>query len=98
MKLPVREAYLRLWPLVSRSLCVANTACSRRKGHARVAVQTLDYYELVLVTMAAFPGSLQTEWQDYLRGQLMRAPYLRRAVLDSGWYTEELHALVAALA
>lgn len=60
---------------------------------AVVTVQQLDYFELVLVTMAAFPRSLQAEWQDYIRGLLERTPYLQRALLDTDWYTAELRAL-----
>ena len=64
---------------------------------AVVTVQQLDYFELVLVTMAAFPRPLQAEWQDYIRGLLARTPYLQRALLDTDWYTAELRALAAEL-
>lgn len=64
---------------------------------AMVAAQTLDYFELALVTMVAFPRPLQTEWQDYIRGLLARTPYLQRALLDTDWYTAELRALAAEL-
>jgi hypothetical protein len=60
---------------------------------AIVATQQLDYFELVLVTMAAFPRPLQLEWEDYIRGLLARTPYTRRALLDTDWYTEQLRAL-----
>lgn len=63
---------------------------------AMVIVQQLDYFELVLVTMEAFPRSLQEEWRDYIRGILGRSPYLRRALLDTDWYTQELRAIAAA--
>lgn len=65
----------------------------QRPQAAMVTVQQLDFFELVLVTMAAFPPSLQAEWQDYIRGMLARNPYMRRACLDTDWYTEELRAL-----
>jgi hypothetical protein len=61
---------------------------------AVAATQQLDYFELVLVTIRAFPRSLQTEWQDYIRGILTRSPYMQRALLDNDWYTAELRALV----
>ena len=64
---------------------------------ALVTVQQLDYFELVLVTMGAFPRPLQVEWQDYISGILARSPYVRRALLDTDWYTAELRALAAAL-
>jgi hypothetical protein len=60
---------------------------------AVLATQQLDYFELVLVTMRAFPPSLQAEWQDYIRGLLARTPYIQRALLDTDWYTAELRAL-----
>lgn len=60
---------------------------------AIVAVQQLDYFELVLVTMGAFPRDLQEEWKDYIRGLLSRTPYIRRALMDNDWYTAELRAL-----
>jgi hypothetical protein len=63
---------------------------------AIVATQQLDYFELVLVTMRAFPRSLQEEWQDYIRGMLTRTPYMRHALLDTDWYTAELRALVTS--
>lgn len=62
---------------------------------AVLTVQRLDYFELVLATMGAFPRSLQAEWRDYIRGLLERNPYVRRALLDNDWYTAELRALVA---
>ncbi|HTE85940.1 MAG TPA: hypothetical protein VK821_14520 [Dehalococcoidia bacterium] len=63
---------------------------------AIIATQQLDYLELVLITMRAFPRRLQAEWQDYIRGILERTPYMRRALLDDDWYTAELRALVSA--
>src|SRR5690242_17092111 len=57
--------------------------------------QVLDYYELVLVTMGAFPRHLRNEWQDYIRSQLQRQPFVRRVLLVTDWYTEELRALAA---
>ncbi|HZQ38749.1 MAG TPA: hypothetical protein VFD32_22685 [Dehalococcoidia bacterium] len=61
-----------------------------------VSAQVLDYYELVLVTMGAFPRHLRAEWQDYIRNQLQRQPFVRRVLLSTDWYTEELRALGAA--
>jgi HrpA-like RNA helicase len=61
---------------------------------AIVTTQQLDYFELVLVTMRAFPRPLQAEWQEYIRGILARSPYMQRALLDTDWYTAELRALV----
>lgn len=60
---------------------------------AMVATQQLDYFELALVTMRAFPRPLQEEWQDYIRGMLERTPYMQRALLDTDWYAAELRAL-----
>jgi hypothetical protein len=62
---------------------------------AMLAAQQLEYFELVLVTMVAFPHPLQAEWQDYIRGSLARSPYVQRALLDTDWYTDELRALAA---
>jgi hypothetical protein len=62
---------------------------------AVAATQQLDYFELVLVTIRAFPRSLQAEWQDYIRGILTRSPYIQRALLDNDWYTEELRAIAS---
>jgi hypothetical protein len=62
-----------------------------------VIIQQLDYFELVLVTMVAFPRSLQDEWRDYIRGILGRSPYMRRCLLDTDWYTAELRALAEAI-
>jgi hypothetical protein len=56
-------------------------------------VQQLDCLELVLVSIAAFPHALQAEWRDYIRLRLQRNPYMRRALLDTDWYTAELRAL-----
>jgi hypothetical protein len=57
------------------------------------SAQVLDYYELVLVTMGAFPRDLREEWQDYIRNQLQRQPFVRRVLLATDWYTEELRSL-----
>jgi len=56
-------------------------------------VQQLDYFELVLVSIEAFPRRLQAEWRDYIGGMLGRNPYMQRALLDTDWYTAELRAL-----
>lgn len=64
---------------------------------AIVIIQQLDYFELVLATMTAFPRPLQAEWEDYIRGILGRSPYMQRALLDTDWYTAELRALAKAL-
>lgn len=61
-----------------------------------MAAQTLDYFEMILVTMNAFPRGLQEEWRDYIRGQLRRQPYLQRVVHGTDWYTEELRILASA--
>lgn len=58
-----------------------------------VSAQVLDYYELVLVTMGAFPRHLRAEWQDYIRNMLERQPFVRSVLLNTDWYTEELRAL-----
>lgn len=58
-----------------------------------IAAQTLDYFELILVTMAALPPSLRDEWRDYIRSQLRRQRYLQRVVVGTDWYTDELRAL-----
>ncbi len=58
-----------------------------------VSAQVLDYYELVLVTMGAFPRHLREEWQDYIRNQLRRQSFVRRVLLATDWYTDELRAL-----
>ncbi len=58
-----------------------------------VAAQVLDYYELVLVTMGAFPRHLREEWRDYIRTMLQRQPFIRSVLLTTDWYTEELRAL-----
>ena len=55
--------------------------------------QQLDYFELVVATMGVFPRALQTEWRDYIRGRLDRSPYVRRALLDTDWYTADLRAI-----
>ena len=65
----------------------------QRPQIAMFTVQELDYFELVLVSMNSFPQSLQEEWRDYIRGLLGRNPYMRRALLDTDWYTSELRAL-----
>jgi hypothetical protein len=59
---------------------------------AIMATQQLDYFELVLITIKAFPRPLQEEWRDYIRGLLERTPYLRSALLDNDWYTADLRA------
>jgi hypothetical protein len=61
-----------------------------------IAAQTLDYFELILVTMAAFPRRLQDEWRDYIVGQFRRQRYLYRVVVRTDWYTEELRELAHA--
>ena len=60
---------------------------------AMFTVQQLDYFELVLVSIEAFPRPLQAEWRDYIGGMLGRNPYMQRALLDTDWYTAELRAL-----
>lgn len=62
-----------------------------------MAAQTLDYFELILVTMTALPQSLRDEWRDYIRGQLRRQIYLQRVVAGTDWYTVELRALASDL-
>jgi hypothetical protein len=57
------------------------------------AVQQLDFFELVLVSIEAFPSSLQAEWRDSIRGLLGRNPSMQRALLNTDWYTAELRAL-----
>ncbi|HLZ70273.1 MAG TPA: hypothetical protein VKV26_10245 [Dehalococcoidia bacterium] len=58
-----------------------------------VCAQVLDYYELVLVTMGAFPRHLRQEWQDYIRSMLQRQSVVRQVLLTTDWYTEELRSL-----
>jgi hypothetical protein len=62
-----------------------------------IAAQTLDYFELILVTMTALPPTLREEWRDYIRNQLRRQRYLQRVVAGTDWYTEELRALARNL-
>lgn|GEM_PF-2261030 len=58
-----------------------------------LATQMLDYFELILMTMATLPPHLQQEWRDFIRGQLRRMPYLRRLAIGTDWYTDELRQL-----
>ena len=46
------------------------------------AIKQLDYFELVVATMGAFPPSLQAEWRDCVRSLLERSHYVRRVLLD----------------
>lgn len=57
------------------------------------ASKWLDYFELVLFLWAAIPEELHGVWRAYIRDHLAKSAYLRRLVLDTGWYGDDLRQL-----
>jgi hypothetical protein len=60
------------------------------------ALRVLDYFELILVTLPALPRGVQKEWEQYIGDQLQHSRYLRRIVLETGWYIQALQEAARA--
>jgi hypothetical protein len=57
------------------------------------AAKFLDYFEIILVLWPSIPESLQGPWKAYIKTQLANSPYLRRMLLDTHWYGDDLKQL-----
>lgn len=57
------------------------------------ALKWLDYFETIFVLWPAIPENLYEPWRSYIRDHLYNSTYIRRIVLESTWYGDDLVAL-----
>lgn len=58
-----------------------------------VALKWLDYFETIFGLWHSIPEDLHVSWRAYIKHHLKHCSYLRRLVLDTDWYGEDLRRL-----